>query len=200
MVTDADRAKQKQAVELRRTNRLSFNQMAKELAVTPEDAAELYADGLKAEVDRDRLSPRQMTDRQAQAVDLRNLGRLTFRKVGQAMGISAQAAHDHYKEGMKFLVVQEEQPVAQSYSRLEKREYIDDRLALYDRIARANMEDHPRTAIEALNGAYKYLELLIRIEGLEAPQRHSLEITMQDVDRKIQVLEGKLQADGSYDL
>jgi hypothetical protein len=161
----------------------------------------------------------QMTDLQEKAVNLRNIGRLTFPEIGKAMGISTQAAHTHYHAGRRHLeaLAIPADSDAGSVARWEKREYIDNRLAMYDRIAREALGDEGkdpddsektvkgfsknsgrRVAIEALNGAYKYLELLIKIEGLEAPQKHEYTITQTLIEKEIAALEGKVQPDGSY--
>lgn len=148
------------------------------------------------------VTTKGMTDLQSRVIDLRHLGRLTFRQIGKAMGISAPTAYEHYAAGMRHMSSLDlpENAEAAKYSRLEKREYIDDRLALYDQIAKDNVAKHPRTAIEALNGAFKYLELLVRLEGIEAPTRHQLEITMEQVEAKINSLEASLSAEGSYEI
>jgi hypothetical protein len=143
-----------------------------------------------------------MTDQQERAVDLRNLARMTFREIGQALGMSPQAAHQHYVAGMRYMTEAGLSESAESgqHSRLEKREFIDNRLKMYDEIAQAHITSHPRTAIEALNGAYKYLELLVRLEGIEAPVRHQISVTTSLIETEIQTLEAKIGADGSYDV
>lgn len=143
-----------------------------------------------------------MTEQQARVIDLRHLGRLTFREIAKVMGLSAPTVHQHYRAGMRYMTeaAVPEGSESRAYSRLEKRDYIDNRLSMYDKIARDNIETKPRTAIEALNGAYKYLELLVRLEGIEAPVRHQISVTTSLIESEIQTLEAKMGVDGSYDV
>lgn len=149
-----------------------------------------------------------LTARQAEVLDMRRISRLTFSQIAAALGISKQSVHEHYQAAKKYVEEVEEPETSQVFLLSEKREYIDARLRMFDKIAEdalADMGDtvglrnsSRRVAIEALNGSYKYLEVLIKMEGLEAPKRHSIELTMSAINRAVAELEGRQVEDGSY--
>lgn len=135
---------------------------------------------------------RQITKRMEEIYELRAIKRWSFAKIASALGVSRQAIHDSYRRALGYVEEYKEQNrlpegmTLQDMYRAEELEYIEGVLERYMRYADANEDKKTRTSIEALNGAHRYLDSLIKIKGINAPLKieHRV-ITDEDIDKEI---------------
>lgn len=108
-------------------------------------------------------NPIEAAERRTQVVAYRRR-RMTFAEIGDAMGFSAQRAHQLYKEALAAVPVLEV-----NEHREEELALIDDAIA--DLMAIATEHKQPRTAVEAWNGIRGWAERKARLLGLDAAQK-----------------------------
>lgn len=141
---------------------------------------------------------REITERQAEIYELRRQKRWSFTKIAGAMGVSRQAVHDAYKRALTHVHehnqgkdLPEGMTIDDMY-RVEELEYIEGVLERYMRLADDNEERKPRTAIEALNGAHRYLDSLIKIKGINAAVKVEHKITIDDLRTELLNIESQV--------
>lgn len=124
--------------------------------------------------------------------------RMTFEQIGKALGITRQAAHDSYTRALTHIHKRNQQQdlpdgmTIDDLYRLEELDYIDGVLQRYMRLADNNEGKSPRTAVEALNGAHRYLDSLIKLKGINAPLKVQHTITNSDLEAELLKVKSEL--------
>lgn len=141
-----------------------------------------------------------MTPQQAKILDLKNGARWTFRQIADALDLTPATVHQHYRYAMakagatnydlSYLPTSVDR---HEWRRIEESEFIDARIRDYlDIKEKALDEGQLRNAIEALNGAHKYMETLIKLQGISAPERREITITNELLVNKLAALEAEV--------
>jgi transcriptional regulator with XRE-family HTH domain len=141
---------------------------------------------------------REITEHQSEIYELRRQKRWSFAKIAGALGITRQAAHDAYKRALTHVYeynqgqdLPEGVTIDDMY-RVEELEYIEGVLERYMRLADDNESKKPRTSIEALNGAHRYLDSLIKIKGINAAVKVEHKITIDDLRSELLKIESQV--------
>lgn len=141
---------------------------------------------------------RLITPRQEEIYELRRQNRWSFTKIAGALGITRQTAQECYQRALAHIHehnqgqdLPEGMTVDEMY-RTEELEYIEGVLERYMRLADATEEKKPRTAIEALNGAHRYLDSLIKIKGINAPLKVQHTITNDALEAELLKIKSEL--------
>lgn len=77
--------------------------------------------------------------------------------------------------------------------RLGEMDFIDARCQDYLQIAAATKHTKPRTAVEALNGMFRYYEAALKMQGLLSPIRVQHSISTEDLQEELAEIEEKLE-------
>jgi len=141
---------------------------------------------------------REITEHQSEIYELRRQKRWSFAKIAGALGITRQAAHDAYKRALTHVYeynqgqdLPEGVTIDDMY-RVEELEYIEGVLERYMRLADDNESKKPRTSIEALNGAHRYLDSLIKIKGINAAVKVQHTITNDALEAELLKIKSEL--------
>lgn len=130
--------------------------------------------------------------------ELRRVKRWSFTRIGRSYGITKQSARESYLRALAHIHERnggEDLPEGVSIDdmyRTEELEYIEGVLERYMRLADDNEAKKPRTAIEALNGAHRYLDSLIRIKGINAPLKVQHTITNDALEAELLKIKSEL--------
>ena len=149
---------------------------------------------------RKRAESRAVADRRArEALKLRTVDKLTYKEIGDRLGISAPAALDAYRRGCLLDMPREEIAEARSaalqqYDLLEQIAWdilrSEHPLVSWGRRIEGVSDDGPRLA--ALDRLIKIERRRAEIQGYDSPKRKELTVITEDVvDREIQRLEGR---------
>lgn len=136
-----------------------------------------------------RTVGKPLTEKQAQILDLRNVARWSFRQIADHMGITVAVVHEQYNAARSrvgaFTHDLSNMPTSadrHEWRRIEESEFIDARIRDYLDIRDKAMEkEQYRNAVEALNGAHKYMETLIKLQGISAPEKREVTVTVDDL-------------------
>lgn len=130
-----------------------------------------------------------------QVLDLRRQ-RLSYRAIGKALGLDATTVHECHQRALKHIKESSfhvEDVSSVELRRIEESEYIDGQLRRYQEIYDLCMrEKRYRNAIEALNGAHRYLETLVKLRGIAAPQRHQIQMSMDELRAELVRIEAEI--------
>ena len=133
-----------------------------------------------------------------QVYDLRRSKRWTFAKIASFLGVSKQAVQECYTRALGHIHdmnqgrdLPDGMTIEDLY-RVEELEYIEGVLERYMRLADDNEAKKPRTSIEALNGAHRYLDSLIKIKGINAPVRVQHSITNDALEAELLKIKSEL--------
>lgn len=111
-------------------------------------------------------------------LDLRSQ-RLSFRAIAKALDLCVATVYESHQAALGYIKQLPEHISSYKELRLvEESEYIDAQLRRYHEIYdECRATGKYRVAVEALNGAHRYVETLIKLQALAPPERHRVEIT-----------------------
>jgi hypothetical protein len=142
---------------------------------------------------------RELTKRQSQIWDMKHSARMSLREISRVLNLNYKTVHEHYEDAMGkvgVLGLPKDLPVTvdrHEWRRIEEAEFIDARIRDYlDTYKAARQEGHLRTAVEALNGCHRYMETMIKLQGISAPEKHQVQITVEDLRRQVELLEAEV--------
>lgn len=143
-----------------------------------------------------------LSEKQALILDLKNSARWSFRQIANHLGITVAVVHEQYNTARSkvgaFTHDLSHMPTSvdrHEWRRIEESEFIDARIRDYLDIKDAAIEkEHLRTAVEALNGAHRYMETLIKLQGISAPEKREVTVTVDDLRKHLANLEGEVGA------
>lgn len=140
-----------------------------------------------------------LTQKQATILDLKNGLRWTFRQIADHLGVTVAVVHEQYNAARSkvgaFTHDLSHMPTSvdrHEWRRIEESEFIDARIRDYLDIKEAAVDEGQlRTAVEALNGAHKYMETLIKLQGISAPEKREVTVTVDDLRKELQQYEAE---------
>lgn len=143
---------------------------------------------------------KELTERQGQILDLKHGARWSLRQIAKHLGLNYKTVHESYTSAMlkiDHLGFPKELPVGSStrveWRRFEEGEFIDARIRDYlDVYQTARNAGHLRTAVEALNGCHRYMETMIKLQGLAAPERHEISLSVDVLERELKRIEAEV--------
>jgi hypothetical protein len=143
----------------------------------------------------------EITPQMERIVDLRKQ-RLSYRAIANALGLHYTTVYESHQAALKYIKRLPEHIESFKELRLvEESEYIDAQLRRYHEIYDKCMETGKyRNAIEALNGAHKYVETLIKLQALAPPERHKVELTVDDLRAELLRIEAEVGEITSEDI
>lgn len=139
-----------------------------------------------------------ITPLQAQVLALRAKGE-TFETIAEKVGVTPGNCWNYYAAGLKHVGIDVPRRVAEwvgvrpnDVRRMEVSQTAQAAAAGYWRIFDQTVDKQPRTAVEALNGLKQWTEMLVKLHGTAAPERHVHEITVDDLRERLKVLEAEI--------
>lgn len=137
---------------------------------------------------------REITPRQEEVLELRQ-ARLTYRQIAKALGITHQTAMTLHQRALQYVDKIPEGFTPAQWRRIEEAQYIDGVLRRYMEIA--DNAEKPMDAVTALNGAHRYVDSLIKLQGLNAPLRvETTIITNNTLEAELLRVESEIAGDG----
>lgn len=130
----------------------------------------------------------------------------SYPQIAQMLGKAVSTVHESHMSALNIVGIQIPRAVVDKSSinefrRLEMHSHAEAVMREYwETYKEARDRGQLKTAVEALNGLRGWSEMVIRLHGTSAPERHVYEINVAQVDEKIAELEGKRSADGSYEV
>ena len=126
--------------------------------------------------------------------------RWSLRKIARHLNLNYSTVREHYLDALAKCGAETHDltklPTSldrHEWRRIEESEFIDARIRDYlDIKERALNEGQLRNAVEALNGAHKYMETLIKLQGISAPERREITITNELLANKLAALEAEV--------
>ena len=142
---------------------------------------------------------KELTQRQAEILDFK-AARWSLRKIARHLNLNYSTVREHYLDALAKCGAETHDltklPTSldrHEWRRIEESEFIDARIRDYlDIKERALNEGQLRNAVEALNGAHKYMETLIKLQGISAPERREITITNELLANKLAALEAEV--------
>lgn len=138
---------------------------------------------------------REMTPRQEQVLELRR-ARMSYRQIARHLGITNQTVQEIHAAALKYVDKIPPGYTPAEWRRIEEADYIDGVLRRY--MAIADNAEKPQDAINALNGAHRYVDSIIKLQGLNAPVRveTNVTITNNDLEAELVRVESEIVGNG----
>lgn len=139
---------------------------------------------------------KELTSRQQDVLDLRHGARWTFRQIAKHLGISQVTVHEYYKaaikkHGRELKDIPELSSI--EWMRFQESEFADARMRDYlDVYKEARETGQLRTAVEALNGCHKYMETMIKMKGMSAPEKREVTLTVDMLQAELARIENEI--------
>lgn len=136
-----------------------------------------------------------MTRRMEQVLDMRRQ-RLSYREIGRALKMHHKSVQETHMRALKYVAELPKDVQAipgREMRRIEESEYIDGQLRRYHQLYDVCFDEKKyRSAIEALNGAHRYVETLIKLQGLNAPEKHDIRVSVEDLRNELMRIESQV--------
>lgn len=139
------------------------------------------------------LAGGEITATMERVLDLRTQ-RLSFRAIAGVLGVTVATVYESHQAALKYIKQLPEHIESFKELRLvEESEYIDAQLRRYHEIYDKCMEQGKyRNAVEALNGAHRYVETLIKLQALAPPERYKVELSVDDLRAELLRIEAEV--------
>lgn len=130
----------------------------------------------------------------------------SYPQIAEKMGKAVATVYESHMAALEIVGLEVPKAVAgkssiNEYRRLEMHGHAEAVMREYwDTYREARDKGQLKVAIDALNGLRGWTELVIKLHGTSAPVKHEVALSLPEVEREIANLEGKLGADGSYDV
>jgi len=165
------------------------------------DALRQLKEKLVKEADQ-RYEERQITKRMEDILRFRRM-KWSYRKIADVLGIHFTTVRESHQRALDILgdkrVPKELSHLTPNeLARLEELDYIEGVLEQYMKIADDTEQSKPRTAIEALNGAHRYLQSLIEMKAINPPKEVHHRITIEDLKQELLKIESEI-GEGALD-
>jgi hypothetical protein len=143
---------------------------------------------------------KELTERQGQILDLKHGARWSLRQIARHLGLNYKTVHESYTSALSkvdALGLPKELPVNTTtrleWRRFEEAEFIDARIRDYlDTYNEARKARQYRAAVEALNGCHRYMETMIKLQGLAAPERHEITLSVDMLEKELKRIEAEI--------
>jgi len=144
-----------------------------------------------------------MTRRMTQIMDMR-AQRWSYRRIANALGISHVAAwqtHQRAIANMSLLDLPTDIPPPPDVAtrlqahlrRAEEVEFVEARITDYLEIFElSKAKGRLSVAVQALDGMHRYLETLLKLQGVAAPDQVQHTISIGDLQKQLKTIEGEL--------
>lgn len=146
---------------------------------------------------------RELTPIMMEVMKLRDKN-YSYPQIAEKLGKAVSTVHESHMSALEIVGIQIPRAVVEKssineYRRLEMHSHAEAVMREYwETYKEARDRGQLKTAVEALNGLRGWSEMVIKLHGTSAPERHVHEINMAKVDEKIAELEGRAEPDGSY--
>lgn len=139
---------------------------------------------------------KELTTRQQDILDLKHGARWSFRQIAKHLGLSYSTVNEAYyaavkKHGRELKDIPELSQI--EWIRFQESEFADARIRDYlDIYQQAKESGQLRTAVEALNGCHKYMETMIKMKGLAAPEKREVNLTVDMLQAELARIESEV--------
>jgi len=149
-----------------------------------------------------------LSARQAEVLAYKRRGK-SLHEIADHLKLRYSTVHEHYTAALHKVQVEMpaevhnklQLPPSWDYVMADELEHMAGAVQAYwDIYNRCLQAGQMRSAIEALNGLRQWVEMRARITGLGQANKSEMTITIDQIDREIDALEGKLGDDGSYSI
>lgn len=139
---------------------------------------------------------KELTSRQNTVLDLRHGARWTFRQIASHLGVSATTVHEYYNAAMKKQA-RELKDIPElnhlEWMRVRESEFADARMRDYlDVYQKAISKGKLHIAVEALNGCHRYMETMIKMKGISAPEKREVTLTVDMLQAELARIEAEI--------
>jgi predicted transcriptional regulator len=131
--------------------------------------------------------------------------RMTYRAIAKELKIDESSVRESHARAKKYLAdsygslpaTVRQGITADELVRIEELEFADARLRDYLEVYKKCMSGRKPSyfnAIQALNGSHKYFETIVKIQGVSAPVKHEVSVTVEDLRKRLEEIEGEIGA------